>query len=201
MNFSPGRMPLLETRTCSSTPSRHFYGSPCIRRLGRGDFELAVTLAHDNRALENGLGVEPAGSPSGHLGTRCSCWTTTWVPFSPGSARWIWRRRQASASRIVHARYMGAVVMTAEGDLEGAANYIARARELAAVTGSPTDLASVAVAEGFASRSDEGSLAAFLRADELARMAGNRWMGAFALTEACGFLVHLGDLPPAPALG
>ena len=25
-------------------------------------------------------------------------------------------------------------------------------------------------------------------------MAGNRWMGAFALTEASGFLVHLGDL-------
>jgi hypothetical protein len=52
----------------------------------------------------------------------------------------------------------------------------------------------VAVAEGFASRRHDVALAAFLRADELARMAGNRWMGAFALTEACGLLIRRGEV-------
>ena len=89
---------------------------------------------------------------------------------------------------------MGAVGMGATGDSEAAARYIARANELAAVTGSPTDLASVAVAEGFASCSDDGALAAFLRAEELTRGTGNRWMSAFALTEACGLLIHFGEL-------
>jgi predicted ATPase/DNA-binding winged helix-turn-helix (wHTH) protein len=161
----------------------------------RGEFELAVALAHETRELEDSLGVEPSGLAERALGNLLS------VLNDDVGALHAWTRQaelaEASgvASRIVHACYMGAVGMSANGDLEGAANYIARARGLAAVTGSPTDLASVAVAEGFASHSDEGALTAFLRADELARMAGNRWMGAFALTEACGFLVHLGDLP------
>ena len=160
----------------------------------RGEFELAVALAHETRALEDGLGVEPSGLAERALGNTLLLLDDD-VGALDASIRQV-ELAEASgvASRIVHACYMGAVGMSANDNLEGAATYIARARELAAVTGSPTDLASVAVAEGFASRSDEGALAAFLRADELARMAGNRWMSAFALTEACGFLVHLGDV-------
>jgi predicted ATPase len=160
----------------------------------RGEFELAVALAHETGALEESLGVEPSGLAERALGN-----TLLVLNDGGGALRASIRQVELAeasgvASRIVHACYMGAVGMSANGDLEGAGKYIDRARELAAVTGSPTDLASVAVAEGFASRSDGDALAAFLRAEELARATGNRWMSAFALTEACGFLIHLGDL-------
>lgn len=160
----------------------------------RGEFELAVTLAHETRALEVGLGVEPSGLAERALGNTLLVLDDDDGALDASVRQVELAEASGVASRIVHACYMGAVAMSAFDNFEGAGNYIARARGLAAVTGSPTDLASVAVAEGFASRSDEGALAAFLRADELARMAGNRWMGAFALTEACGFLVHFGDL-------
>ena len=140
----------------------------------RGEFELAVALAHETRALEDGLGVEPSGLAERALGNTLLVLNDDAGAFHASERQMELAEASGVASRIVHACYMGAVGMSANGDLEGAASYIARARELAAVTGSPTDLASVAVAEGFASRSDEGALAAFLRADELARMAGNR---------------------------
>jgi predicted ATPase/DNA-binding winged helix-turn-helix (wHTH) protein len=160
----------------------------------RGEFEIAMDLAEETRALERDRGVDPSGLAERALGNTLSV-----LNDDVGALRACIRQVEVAeasgvASRIVHACYMCAVGMSAHADSEGAADYIARARELAAVTGSPTDLASVAVAEGFTNRSDEGALAAFLRADELARRAGNRWMGAFALTEAAGFLVHLGDV-------
>ena len=65
----------------------------------------------------------------------------------------------------------------------------------AQTTGSPTDLASASVAEGFASHDDDhAALEAFATADRLAGAAGNRWMSAFARTEASGLLVHHGDV-------
>jgi predicted ATPase/DNA-binding winged helix-turn-helix (wHTH) protein len=161
----------------------------------RGEFELAVTLAHETRALENSLGVEPSGLAERVLGNMLSVMNDDRGALHASKRQVELAEASGVASRIVHACYMWAVGLCASGDLEGAADCIDRARGLAALTGSPTDLASVAVAEGFASHSDEHALSAFLRADEFARMAGNRWMGAFALTEACGFLVHLGDLP------
>jgi hypothetical protein len=160
----------------------------------RGEFELAVALAQETRALEDGLGVEPSGLAERTLGNTLLVLNDDVGALHASERQVQLAEASGVASRIVHACYMGAVGMSAHGDHEGATHHIARARRLAAVTGSPTDLASVAVAEGFASNDDEGALAAFLQADELARMAGNRWMGAFALTEACGFLIHLGDL-------
>jgi hypothetical protein len=160
----------------------------------RGEFELAVTLAHETRALEDALGVEPSGLAERALGNTLLVLNDDVGAFHAAERQVELAEASRVASRIVHACYMRAAGMSANDDLEGAAKYIARARGLASLTGSPTDLASVAVAEGFASRSDESARAHFLRADELARMAGNRWMSAFALTEACGFHVHLGDL-------
>ncbi len=160
----------------------------------RGEFDLAVTLAHQTRTLEDDLAVEPSGLAERALGNALSVLNDEVGAVDACKRQVALAEASGVASRIVHACYMGAVAMNANGEHEGASRYIARARELAAVTGSPTDLASVAVAEGFADRSDQKALAAFLRADELARKAGNRWMGAFALTEASGLLVHFGDL-------
>src|SRR4029077_12326510 len=97
-------------------------------------------------------------------------------------------------SRITHACYMGAVALSSEGRCDEAGRLLARAAEHAQRTGSPTDLASAAVAEGFASPGETAALDAFLRADRIARDAGNRWMSAFAFTEASGLLVARGDV-------
>jgi len=97
-------------------------------------------------------------------------------------------------SRIVHARYMGAVALSSEGRYDEAHELVAKARERAERTGSPTDLASVEVATGFSSRTDAAALDAFVRADRIASSAGNRWMSAFARTEASGLLVARGEV-------
>ena len=59
---------------------------------------------------------------------------------------------------------------------------------------SPTDLASVAVARGFASRTEDEALEAFTASGRIALAAGNRWMHGFAITEASGLLVSRGEL-------
>ena len=97
-------------------------------------------------------------------------------------------------SRLVHACYMGAVALSSEGQYDEAQRLVARARERAQKTGSPTDLASARVAEGFASRIETEALEAFVAADGIASTAGNRWMSAFAHTEASGLLVARGEV-------
>jgi hypothetical protein len=59
---------------------------------------------------------------------------------------------------------------------------------------SPTDLASVEVARGFASRTEDEALEAFTASGRIARAVGNRWMHGFAVTEASGLLVSRGEL-------
>jgi hypothetical protein len=97
-------------------------------------------------------------------------------------------------SRLVHACYMGAVALCSEGLYDEAQDLVARARERAQKTGSPTDLASAAVADGFASRTEAAAVEAFATADRIARSAGNRWMSAFAYTELSGLRVARGDV-------
>ncbi len=55
------------------------------------------------------------------------------------------------------------------------------------------------VARGFASRSEEEALEAFTASERIARTGGNRWMQAFAFTEASGLLVSRGELGPGCA--
>jgi hypothetical protein len=97
-------------------------------------------------------------------------------------------------SHLVHACYMASVALSSEGRYDEARYLVARAREHAEHTQSPTDLASAAVAEGFSSRNDADAFEAFVLADRIARTAGNRWMSAFAYTEACGLLVARGEI-------
>jgi hypothetical protein len=101
--------------------------------------------------------------------------------------------QSGNRSRVVHASYMASVAHSSTGDYEEATAHVARARELALATQSPTDLASACVAEGFAD-TGAGALDSFIESDRLATLAGNRWMSAFARTEASGLLVHRGEV-------
>ena len=97
-------------------------------------------------------------------------------------------------SRLVHACYMGAVGHSSDGAYDEADVLVQRAHDQAGQTGSPTDLASVAVARGFAARTEDEALEAFTTGGRIARQVGNRWMHGFALTEASGLLVSRGEL-------
>jgi hypothetical protein len=97
-------------------------------------------------------------------------------------------------SRLVHACYMASVALSSVDEFDEAARYVAWARAEALKTDSPTDLASASVAEGFATRAYGDALDAFVTAERLASSAGNRWMSAFARTEASGLLVHRGEI-------
>jgi hypothetical protein len=89
---------------------------------------------------------------------------------------------------------MASVAFSTECDIDGAMRYLERARSEARKTESATDLASAAVAQGFAAADADEALDAFLAAERLAASAGNRWMSAFARTEVSGLLVNRGDI-------
>lgn len=97
-------------------------------------------------------------------------------------------------SRIVHACYMGAIALNSVGLEDDARHLVHRAAAHARKSLSPTDLASAAVARGFTSASDADAVVAFIEAQQIAQSVGNRWMSAFASTEASGVLVAHGDL-------
>ena len=161
----------------------------------RGEFDAAITLAESARAAEVAGNATPTGLVERVLAN---------VRYATGdiemglveNARLI-ELSEASRndSRRAHAYYMASVASSSLGRYEEADRLIALSREAAQRTGSPTDLASGWVARGFATHhDDDAALEAFATADRLARTAGNRWMSAFARTEASGLLVHQGRL-------
>lgn len=160
----------------------------------RGEFDLALELAEQARRLEGELSVFPSGLAERTFGN------TLLIVGDPERADAESRRQvelaetSGNPSRIVHACYMASVNYSSNGAYDAADQLIARAAELARQTASPTDLASVAVARGFASRTQDAALEAFTESGRIARAAGNRWMHAFAFTEASGLLVSRGEL-------
>ena len=95
-----------------------------------------------------------------------------------------------SPSRIVHASYMGSVSASSMGDDERGRTLAAESMRAAEETGSPTDLASAMVADGYLWPQDHTrALESFDNASQLASSVGNRWMDAFARTEASGIMV------------
>lgn len=161
----------------------------------RGEFDLAIALAEASREAEQRSGLPPTG-----LAERVSAN----VLYAVGEiesgliegARLIELAEDSQdGSRLAHAYYMASVAASSLGDHDEARRLIARSRQAGQRTGSPTDLASAWIAEGFATRDDDSvALQAFATADALARSAGNRWMSAFARTEASGLLVQQGNL-------
>ena len=168
-----------------------------IRAYGawvRGEFELAVELAEETRRLEGQLSVFPSG-----LAERTFANVLYLVGDPPNAHAEALHQielaeESGNRSRLVHACYMGSVGHSSNGLYDEAEALIERARGVAELTGSPTDLASVAVARAFASRTEDEALEAFTAGGLMARAAGNRWMHAFAFTEASGLLVSRGEL-------
>ena len=161
----------------------------------RGEYDTAMALAHAAREEER-IG---AAGPSGLVERVLANVLYTVGRFEDGmieAARQIEIAEESgNRSRLAHACYMSSVALSSTGALEEARSLAARARQAGSSTGSPTDLASAWVADGFAADPDEHlALEAFANADRLARSAGNRWMSAFARTEAAGLLVQRGDL-------
>ncbi|HSL56579.1 MAG TPA: AAA family ATPase, partial [Acidimicrobiales bacterium] len=114
--------------------------------------------------------------------------------------RWIERmvdaaRASGHPSRLAHALYMRSVALTSVGDAERGAALADESTRIATATGSPTDHAQAGYATGLAAagRDPEMALHHFEHAAALAGRVGNRWMRAFALTEAMWLRVRAGD--------
>jgi predicted ATPase/DNA-binding winged helix-turn-helix (wHTH) protein len=168
-----------------------------IRAYGawvRGEFDTAIALALESRGLETTLGTPPSGMPERTLANVLYIVDD----HAAGNAETARQLEIAEASgddsRLVHACYFRAVGLSSHGRYEDAAELVTRAREHARRTQCPTDLASAEVARGFTSRDEADALDAFVAADRIARTAGNRWMRAFAATEAAGLRVTRGDV-------
>jgi predicted ATPase/DNA-binding winged helix-turn-helix (wHTH) protein len=160
----------------------------------RGEFDLAISLAEATRALEQQRSELPTGLAERVLANVYYIIDRSDLGNGEAARQLELAEESDNDSRLVHASYMGAVALSSEGRYDDARHLVARARRHAEKTGSPTDLASAAVADGFASRDEPAALQAFLTADRIARSAGNRWMSAFAYTEASGLLVARGEV-------
>ena len=160
----------------------------------RGEFESALLLAASARAAETALDQVPSGLVERVMANVLYASGQIDAALAEGVRQIELAESSGNGSRIAHACYMHSVASSSIGAPDEADHWMDRARVAGRRTASPTDRASAAVAAGFAARDDAAALDAFAAADRLARSAGNRWMSAFALTEASGLLVHQGDL-------
>ena len=168
-----------------------------IRAYGawvRGEFDLAIQLAEETRGLEGQLSIFPSGLAERTLGNVLYIVADPIKGHAQGLRQIELAEESGNLSRLVHACYMGAVGYSSDGAYDEADSLVERAHQLARQTASPTDLASVEVARGFASRTEDEALEAFTAGGRMARSAGNRWMHGFAFTEASGLLVSRGEL-------
>ncbi len=161
----------------------------------RGEFDAAVALAFEARTAEQACGATPTGLVERVLANVLYATGEVEVGLVEGRAMMDLAESSSNDSQVAHAFYMSSVAASSLGRYDEANRLIARARIAGRRSGSPTDIASALVAEGFAARNDASALAAFDGADRIARAAGNRWMSAFARTEASGLLRAPGSPP------
>jgi hypothetical protein len=161
----------------------------------RGEYEKALTVARAARAAEERRGLMPSGLVERVLANVLFAVGKVEAGHAETTRQLAIVEQAGIGSRLAHACYFGSVSASSVGAYDEADRLVARAREAAQRTGSPTDLASASVAAGFAAHDDARvALEAFATADRLASSAGNRWMSGFARTEASGLLVHRGEL-------
>ena len=168
-----------------------------IRAYGawvRGEFDTAIALALESRELEAALGTPPSGLPERTLANVLYIVDEHSAGNRETGRQLAIAEASGNESLLVHACYFRSVGLSSQGLHDEATDLVARAHELARRTRCPTDLASAEVARGFASRVEAEALDAFTTSDDIARRAGNRWMSAFARTEAAGLLVARGDV-------
>ena len=161
----------------------------------RGEFDRSRMLAEHAADDERTQGLEPVGLVERVLGNVL--YMTGEIEHADDMCSRLIPIAEASGnpSRRAHAYYMSSISATSAGDIDEARRRGEAAFGVARSTGSPTDLASAWTAKGFATRDDdEAALDAFAAADRLARSAGNRWLSAFACTEASSLRVCMGDI-------
>jgi predicted ATPase/DNA-binding winged helix-turn-helix (wHTH) protein len=161
----------------------------------RGEYDKALSVARAVREVEERRGLVPSGLAERVLANVLFAVGGVEEGHGETTRQLAIAEASGDGSRVTHACYFGSVAASSVGAYDEAERLVARAREAAERTGSPTDLASASVAAGFAAHvSAREALEAFATADRLASSAGNRWMSGFARTEASGLLVHQGRL-------
>ena len=161
----------------------------------RGEFDRAFEMADAALRDEQIQGLQPLGLAERVLGN------VLYIQGQLDAGNEMCQRlvpiaeASGNSAQCVHAYYMSSISAASIGDVETARTRYEAAFEVARNTANPTDLASAWTAKGFATRDDDvAALDAFASADRLARAAGNRWMSAFARTEASSLRVCMGDL-------
>ena len=160
----------------------------------RGEFDLAVELANETRRLEEALDAPPSGLAERVLGNVLYIVGRSDEGNVESARQLELAEASGDKSRLVHACYMAAVALSSVGDYDEAAAWCAartwsRRRPVRRPTSRRPRLR-----KAFRPRAADDALEGFVTADRLARSAGNRWMSAFARTEASGLLVHRGDI-------
>ena len=165
----------------------------------RGELDRAVVLAESAAELGDRLDVPSCGLPERVLGNALF-----YLGDHEAAVTWIERLtavadRIGSDARIAHARYMRSVALTSVGDPMGGRDLAVAATEAAERSGSPTAAAQAAYATGLAAASFdvEAAIGALDRSAELAATVGNRWMSAFAMTEAMWLRAGRGETTAA----
>jgi predicted ATPase/DNA-binding winged helix-turn-helix (wHTH) protein len=166
----------------------------------RGEFDTALSLAEQTRADEQAKDLTPSGLAERVIGN---------VLYAQGddeggraTTQRLVEIAEASgdASRMAHAYYMHSVAHSSVSRFDASALLARQAQQCATESGSPTDMACALAAVGFATHGDPGAaLEAFREADRLALSVGNRWLSAFARTEACVLQFGAGEVAEACA--
>ncbi len=166
----------------------------------RGDIDVAARHAETAADLEAARGLVPTGLAERVLGNALFHVGRSDEGHSATARQLALAEAAQDPSRLTHACYMHSIGNSSLGRRDVAVELAARARELGARTGSPTDLAEGWVATGFSATDDPTTaIDAFAEGDRFARAAGNRWMSAFARTELSGLLLGVGDVTTACA--
>lgn len=163
--------------------------------FARGEFDNALELAAAGAAAERDLGVTPSGLIER---VRSNVFLAIdEIPRALAEIECMVAAAEANDddSRRAHAFYFSSIAMSSLGEYDEGRRFSELSRRAAQRTGGITDMAEAWVSEGFAiAGDDEAALSALAHADRLARSVGNRWMSAFARTEASGLRVSHGEL-------
>jgi predicted ATPase/DNA-binding SARP family transcriptional activator len=167
----------------------------------RGEFDRAAALANQAVELRERIGATPCGLPERVLSNALFYMgehdaAVDWMERMADCARSLGRR-----GRLAHALYMRSVAATSLGDPQVGVSLAQESLDAAASSASPTALAQATYATGFAIAADQPARAVDLldEAAALAESVGNRWMRAFAMTEATWLRAKRGDLRQALA--
>jgi predicted ATPase/DNA-binding SARP family transcriptional activator len=165
----------------------------------RGELGQAVDLAEQAIAARDRLGLPSCGLPERVLGNAV---------FYRGdhaeALRWMDHMVEAARAsrvhgRLAHALYMRSVAQTSVGDREGGLLLAEEADLVAERSASPTARAQAAYAFGLAMATVDvdAAIDRLDRSAELATSVGNRWMRAFAMTEAMWLRAGRGETSAA----